>query len=270
MPAAHVPPDPAAYPRLLPEKGTTAMMYEYDDRDLSYAPGRGRWHFVLNIEPPGVVDSGLNAVQILEDSTSRYAAEWKSRLTPCDPDALHVLLAGSKDARMLWDPCVDDDPDSPSAIGRSGCVCWQTFRDPVTWLPVGANHYRTVSGNIEEWCYHTYAPLGLADDERLDRLIIDRAAHIFWIRTDAGTLHFLPEQQGQGYECGYSGGGPVDLARMIEAIVANDGYHVTPLPMNGPPPDDKVLAWVASAAANRTQELTLDQMKVLCRTGMVP
>lgn len=245
--------------------------YEYTDHDLSYQPGRGYWHFVVYVEPPGAVTSSANAAVILEDSTdspSRYLAEWKNRLVRCEPDALHVLRVGSNDARMLWDPCVYDDPDSPSAVGQSGCLCWQTFRDPATWLPVAANHYRTVGGNIEQWRYHTYAPLALGDGERVDRLIIDQDAHAFWIRTDSGTLYLLPERRGQGYGAGYSGGGPVELARMIEAMAATDGSQVSARPVHGPNPKDTVLNWISRA--DRTQELTLDQMKTLCQGGRLP
>src|SRR4051812_16200022 len=174
---------------------------------LSHSPERGYWHFVLYIEPPGGPGSALNASQSLRTSTSRYAAEWLNRLTSCDPDALHVSLVTTANARKLWDPCVYDDPASPSAVAGDGCLCWQTFRDPATWLPVAANHYRTVSGNHEEWRYYTYAPLALPG-ERLDTLIIDREADMIWVCTDNGTLHMLPEAQGAGYSVGYRGGGP--------------------------------------------------------------
>jgi hypothetical protein len=126
---------------------------------------------------------------------------------------------------------VYSDPESPSAIAGDGCVCWQTYRDPETWLPVAAHHYRTVSGNIEHWDYKTYAPLSVPEGECLEALIIDREARVFWVRTDRGALHLLPEKQGAGYEVGYGGGGPTELARMILK--------------------------------------TLEQLKLLCRTGMV-
>ncbi|WP_405113469.1 hypothetical protein OG559_06595 [Micromonospora sp. NBC_01405] len=245
------------------------MTYEHGrDLHLTYDPGRGYWHFVLYIEPPIGPGSGLNSGKVIETCTSRYAAEWINRLTPCDPDALHVALVGKADAPSLWHACVYDDPDSPSAVARDGCVCWRTFHDPVTWLPVAANHYRTVSGNHENWRHHTFTPLALPEKERLERLIIDHEAHTIWVRTDQGTLHFLPEARGVGYSVGYKGGGPAELARMIEKIVKSDGHEVTAGTSRGAP-NEKVLSWVSSKAADRTQELRLDHLKLLCRTGTV-
>ena len=55
---------------------------------------------------------------------SIYAAEWLDRLVAKEPDALHFMLAGGK-APKLWDACVYDDPDSPSAVDGEGCLCWQ-------------------------------------------------------------------------------------------------------------------------------------------------
>ncbi|SCL20692.1 hypothetical protein GA0074692_0951 [Micromonospora pallida] len=243
------------------------MTYRHEgDLQLTHSPARGYWNFVLHIEPPGVVGSALNASQRFDASRSRYAAEWLDRLVPCDPDALHLTLVGPSDAPKLWHPCVHDDPDSPSAVAREGCVCWQTLRDPLTWLPVAAHHYRTASGNHEHWQHCTYAPLSLPDGERLDALIIDREAHMIWARSNSGALHILPEEQGRGYNVGYGGGGPTELARMVEKIVKSDGTDITP----GTPtemPNRRVHSWVSSKAADHTQELTLDQLKLLCRTG---
>lgn len=244
------------------------MTYQHDgDLHLSHNERRGYWHFVLYIEPPGEPGSAINADQRFETSASRYAAEWLGRLTPCDPDGLHVTLVGAKDAPNLWNPCVYDDPDSPAAIARDGCLCWQTSRDPVTYLPVAAQHYRTVSGNHENWTHSTYAPLALPEGERLATLIIDREASMFWVRTAHGVLHILPERAGAGYNSGYSGGGPAELARVIEKIVKSDGYDVTAGTRGSPSP--AVDAWVSSTAAAHTQELTLDQLKTLCRAGTV-
>jgi len=86
------------------------------------------------------------------------------------------------------------------------------------------------------------------------------------LAADRGALHFLPEQQGSGYNVGYGGGGSTELARMIEKIVRSDGHLVPGTPNEMP--DARVLGWVSSKAADRTQELTLDQLKLLCRTGM--
>jgi hypothetical protein len=247
------------------------------DLQLVYDPNKGYCHFVLYCEPPVGPGLGLNGGKHLRIgktsdgkavAVSPYAREWVDRLDPCDPDALHVALVSKQDAPNLWHPCVYTDPESPSAVAGDGCVCWQTFHDPVTWLPVAAHHYRTVTGNHEHWSYYTCAPLGFPEGERLASLIIDFGGHEIWMRTEEGTLHFLPEAHGAGYSTGYNGGGPTELARMIEKIVRADGYNVTP----GTPrdmPDTKVDAWVSSEAAKRTQELTLDQLKRLCRTGMV-
>ncbi|MCG5452941.1 hypothetical protein [Micromonospora hortensis] len=245
------------------------MTYEHArDLNLTYDSGRGYWHFVLYIEPPHGAGSALNGGKIMQASTSRYAAEWINRLTECDPDALHVALVGKNDAPNLWHPCVYEDPESPSAIARDGCVCWQTFHDPVTWLPVAAHHFRTVSGNHEYWRHFTFTPLALPEKERLDRLIIDSEADSIWVRTDQGNLHFLPEARGAGYSVGYGGGGPTELARMIEKIVQMDGYGVAAGTSRGMP-NEKVMSWVSSKAADRTQELGLEQLKLLCRTGSV-
>ena len=242
---------------------------------LVFDPNKGFCHFVLYSEPPIGPGIDLNGGKVLTiDKTtdgapartgSRYTREWVQRLEPCEPDALHVALVGSRDAASLWHPCVYADTQSPAAISGDGCVCWQTFHDPVTWMPVAANHYRTVSGNHEKWRYYTCAPLGFPDTVRLASLIFDDE---IWIRTEDDVLHFLPEALGAGYSRGYNGGGPTELARMIEKIVQLDGYNITPGTARGMP-DHKVLAWVSSPAAKHRQELSLEQLKLLCRTGLV-
>ncbi|MEV0290671.1 hypothetical protein AB0H36_41635 [Kribbella sp. NPDC050820] len=140
----------------------------------------------------------------------------------------------------------------------------------MTWLPVVARHYRTVSGNIENWVHLTFAPLALPETERLSSLIIDHEAGMQWVRTEAGTLHILPEQRGRGYSAGYGGGGPTALAEMIHQIVERDGYGISANEAARPlQQGDKAWTWVTSKAADHTQELTLTQLKTLCRTGMV-
>jgi hypothetical protein len=243
------------------------MAYQHDDDlHLTYDSRRGYWHFVLYIEPPAGAGSAINASQSFKKSTSSYAGEWLSRLIQCEADALHVSLVRPHDAPKLWDPCVYEDHKSPSAVAGSGCLCWKTFRDSVTLLPAVAHHYRTASGDIDEWTYFTYAPLSLPDSDRLDRLVIDREADMFWVRTDRGTLHILPEKQGAGYGTGYGGGGPSELARMIEKIIKSDGYDVS-AGTEHKPSGAKVYSWTRSVAADRTQELTLDQLKLLDRGG---
>ncbi len=245
------------------------MTYQHDrDVYLTHSPERGYWHFMLYIEPPAYTGGAINAGQQLDTYASRYAAEWRDRLTPCTPDALHVTLVTPDEAPQLWHPCVYDDPDSPSAVAGDGCLCWRAFRDPITWLPVAVHHYRTVTGDREHWEHHTYAPLALPDGEQLTALIIDREADMVWARTDRGTLHILPEKQTAGYSTGYPGSGPAELARMIEKIVASDGYDVTPGTPNQQPAET-VFGWASSHAAAHTQELTLQQLMLLCRTGVV-
>ncbi|MFF4803338.1 hypothetical protein ACFY1U_33845 [Streptomyces sp. NPDC001351] len=46
---------------------------------------------------------------------------------------------------------MDDDKDSPAAVGGSGCLCYRTFMDPEFGLPVIAHRYRTVGGNTDQW-----------------------------------------------------------------------------------------------------------------------
>ncbi|GAB1639638.1 hypothetical protein [Krasilnikovia sp. MM14-A1259] len=245
------------------------MTYQHNnDLYLTYSPARGYWNFVLYVEPSGPPVSAINAGRLFWLSTSRYATEWRDRLIACTPNALHVMLAGQSNAPELWHPCVYDDPQSPAAIG-DGCDCWKTFYDPVTGLPVAANHELPLGRAQERWQYHTYAPLSLPENERLTVLVIDRETGLFWVRTDHETLQILPERQSNGYEVGYRGGGPTELARMIEKIVRSDGQDVSAGTPRPGMPDKKVLNWVSSAAADRTQEFTLDQLKLLCRSGMV-
>ena len=238
------------------------------DRELkfTYDSRAGYYHFILQVRPGRGAGTGVNAALVIEPTDSRYVREWLARLIPCEPDALHVALAGPHDARRLWDPCALEDPQSPSAMGRRGCICWKTSWDPVTGLPVASNHVRTAGGDDDEWRHHTFAPLSLPPGERLEVLVIDAEANVFWVRTDAGTLVLLPEATGVGYGVGYRGSRSSQLARMIERIVQSDGHDVTPVPPNYQP-DHRVYSWLVSAAADRTQELTLDQLKTVCRTG---
>jgi hypothetical protein len=49
-----------------------------------------------------------------------------------------------------------------------------------------AGHYRTVSGNIEGWNHHTFAPVAMPDSDRVASLVIDHEAGMEWVRTDDG------------------------------------------------------------------------------------
>jgi len=244
------------------------MAYQHDgDLTFAYRPSSGPWHFVLSVESHGPSAAAFNASLIIEGSTSPHVAEWLDRLVRCDPDALHVARVGSSDAPKLWHPCVRDDPESPSAIGGDGCVCRQTFRDPVTLLPVVAHHFRTVGGEIEEWRYLTYAPLALPEGERLSALVVDREATLFWVRTARGTLHLLPEDaRSGGYGVGHRGAGTTDLAHLVQRIVTSGGRDVS-AGKTRDPLNEKVYSWVTSRAADRTREIPLSRLEHLCRTG---
>jgi hypothetical protein len=109
-------------------------------------------------------------------------------------------------------------------LGIEGCTCLQTLYDPEFRLPVVTDHYRTVSGNIETWTYHTYAPLDLRPHDRFSSLIIDyrnSGNADVWVRTIDGLLSLIPEQEGHGYGIGYGGGGPFALAQFIQQIVTS-------------------------------------------------
>jgi hypothetical protein len=242
---------------------------------LKYNQRRGYWNFVLYLEP-GVVTAAFNGAQIIEEPVtprepvSPYAVEWLRNLVRCEPDALHVAVVGSKDAARLWHSCYVDDSESPAVIAGDGCLCWQAFRDPATQMPVAAEHFRTVTGNIEHWRYYTFAPLELPDGEKLERIIIDREAGVFWIRAVSSALYLFPEERGSGYEIGYGGGGPAELARFIVKIVQSDGYDLSAGTTHEEHYNAFVDDWAGDGASNYTQELTLEQLRILCRKGVVP
>ena len=140
----------------------------------------------------------------------------------------------------------------------------------MTWLPVAANHYRTVTGNIENWQYRTYASLSLPGNERLEALIIDRETHTFGIlqkrrapapstSADGGRVRLRIRRRRS------SATGPDDRqdrrVRRVRRGGRTGGVYTRERAGSG--------AWVRSTAADRTQELTLDELKVLSRTGMV-
>lgn len=249
-----------------------------DELHLAYNPERGYFHFVLYVEPPVGPGSALNGTQVIREggpnllaSTSPYAQEWMARLRPTTPNALHVSLVADDDVPKLWHPCVYDDTASPAAVAGSGCLCWQTFTDPITQLPVVAHHRRNVgpNPNYENWMYYTYAPLALPAAEHLASLVIDVNTELFWVRTSSGSLHIAPEdRRSGGYSVGYGGTGPDNLALWIEQVVASDGRDITGS-LTGDRPGGRVRAWTSSKAAKRTQELSLGQLETLCRTGAV-
>lgn len=237
-----------------------------DRLKLHYTPSSGFVHLTMYLEP-GIVTSGLCATQrIEEENYSPYFDEWKARLEPAEPNAIHVSFLRSSEAPRLWEECGLVDPSSPSAVAPDGCVCIRPLVDPLTLMPVVAEHYRTVTGRIDTWTHVTYSPVELPPEERLSILVIDRESGAFWVRTERGDLHFLPEKVGRGYNVGYHGGGPGELSRMIVKMVNSDGYQIAA----GTSSDDRnelVDDWACSKEADATMELTLDDLQSLCRSG---
>jgi hypothetical protein len=229
-------------------------------------PTRGYAHFVLYVEAGiGVAGAAWNATVIIERQ-SPYAREWQERLVRCEPNPLHATFVDNREIPKLFHPCVDEDKDSPLAISGLGCVCRQTFYDPEFGLPVVAQHHRSAGEGTDLWTYTTYAPLDLRPDDVFASLVIDRINRLFWIRTTAGTLSLLPERNGHGYEVGYAGSGPVELAEYLHKLIASGGRDTTigGLPQ-GQDVDPRILAWVTSPDANRTQELTMVQLEAIQR-----
>ncbi|MFG2825038.1 hypothetical protein ACGFX4_37130 [Kitasatospora sp. NPDC048365] len=231
--------------------------------DLQLTYDRGWQHIVVHTEPGlGAAMSGLHGTVPIERD-SRYTREWLSRLEPCDPNPLHTLLVGNETIPKLFHPCVYDDPQSPSAVAGSGCVCYRTFYDPEYGLPVIAHHYRTVTGNIENWKHTTYAPYALREKDIFGSLIID-GGDLFWIRTQTGTLSLLPESR-SGYGIGYGGGGPTQLASYIQQLLDTDGSNTTAQAGYGKPAK-RILDWTRDPANKAlTQELTLSDLRRIQR-----
>ncbi|WP_240677106.1 hypothetical protein [Actinacidiphila soli] len=241
------------------------MSYKQRDLKVTYEPHKGWAHFVLYTEPEhGIAAGGLNATASFERQTP-YVREWLGRLQRCEPNALHATLVENRKIPDLFHPCVYDDKDSPSAVGGSGCVCYQTSYDPEFGLPVVEHHYRTVGGNIENWTYFTYAPLDLRPDDTFASLIIDQR-HLFWVRTADGVLSLLPEENGRGYGVGYGGGGPAELAQYIQKLIDSNGQDTAAgASRYDDSADPQIHAWVSSEAATGSQELTLDDLKRIQR-----
>ncbi|MFH8736793.1 hypothetical protein [Streptomyces sp. NPDC017964] len=238
------------------------MSYQQPDLTVVYEPTNSWCHFVLYAEPGrGAVGAGLNANVSIEQMTP-YAREWVRRLQRCRPDPLHTTLVAPRDIPDLFHPCVHEDKNSPAAIAGDGCTCKQTWTDPEYGFPVVAEHFRTVSGNIETWKYRSYAPLDLRTQDKFSSLIVDPLG-MFWIRTEAGVLSLLPEGQGRGYGVGYGGGGPSEFARYVQKLIESNGQDMGVC--NGYADDSKldsaILAWAQSKAANRRQELTLPDLR---------
>jgi len=234
------------------------------DLDLVYEPDQEWAHFVLYTEPgSGIVSSAFNDM-LRVDGDSPYAREWRDRLQQVEPNPLHTLLLPDKRKMpALFHPCVYEDENSPSAVGKSGCVCFQSWYDPEFGMPVVADHYRTVGGRIENWTHRTYAPLDLRRDDVFDSLIIDGGRN-FWIRTTDGLLSFLPQHRMHPYNIGYGGGGPGELARYIQKLIDTNGEDTSAnTGFGGREVHPGILAWVSSEDSTHSRELTLDDLRAL-------
>ncbi|WP_331729606.1 hypothetical protein [Streptomyces platensis] len=240
--------------------------YTHSELNLT-DPTKGYTQFVLYTEPRlGVACASLNATVTIRRQTP-YGQEWRDRLQRCVPSAMHATLVDSMMIPKLFEPCVDEDTDNSSAVRRSSCACYRTWYDPEFGLPVVGEHYRTVSGDIDDWTYTTYTPLDLRPDDVFASLIIDGENGLFWARTADGTLSFLPQEQGRGYGFGRTGGGPTDLADYLTKLLASDGKDTA---AGGPPysirtVDQQILAWVESKPDARHLELTFEELRAIQR-----
>jgi hypothetical protein len=246
-------------PRRANERAT--VTYTHPDLNLTN-PSAGYTHFILYTELDKNAVTALNATVSFEEQTP-LVREWFGRLQRSEPNALHAMLVGHRDIPKLFYPCVYEDKDSPAAVAGDGCTCYQTYYDPEFRLPVVADHYRTVTGNIETWTYRTIAPLDLRPGDHFGLLIIDRRGAgnaDFWIRTTGGVLALIPEQEGRGYAIGYGGGGPLELARYIQQLIASDGRDTAAIGGDADV-DDRVSSWACSETNTQSHELTLADLR---------
>lgn len=226
---------------------------------------KGYLHFVLYTEPRlGLATSSLNAALDVEASytATPHFQEWRSRLVRCRPNAMHCSLVEPGSIPGLFRPCVTEDKDNPAAISRSGCACRQTYYDPVFGLPVVAEHCRYAgAGGTDQWGYLTYAPLALRPDDVFSSFIT--SSGLFWARTDEGVLSFLPQKNANGYNMGYSGGGPHALAAYLTQVARSDG-RATAAGASRKDVDPAILAWMESSAAERGRnELSLSDLQAM-------
>lgn len=240
------------------------MPYQPPDLNLT-DPTKNFLHFVLYTEPSaGIASNSLNADISIEPTQTQtpHFQEWLSRLQRCEPHALHCTLVEPAKIPALFHPCVEDDKDSPAAVAGSGCLCRRAFYDPEFGLPVVAEHFKNVGGDgLDQWTYQTYAPLDLRPDDTFSRFIVGRG--LFWARTETGTLSILPQHHANGYNIGYSGGGPRALAQYLTQIADTDG-HDTAAGTQHEPPHPAILTWTQSEAADRgVNELTLRDLKAM-------
>ncbi len=127
----------------------------------------------------------------VDTASCAQAGQWASRLQAGPRTALATELGGDGDQDILIDPITD--------------------------MPA----VRTSDGSIK-----TMAPQRLPAHSPLAALTIGRGHNSVWVTTQDGTVFPAP-QIGGGYTWGYSGGGPMALARLIELLL-KDITHTAP------------------------------------------
>ncbi|MFD3678603.1 hypothetical protein [Streptomyces sp. NPDC058613] len=241
----------------------------FEARDLNLTdPTKGFMHFVLYSEARlGVATLSWNAELRIEpqQTTTPRLQEWRSRLVRCEPNAMHCMLVERSRIPALFHPCVTEDASSPSASGGVGCMCRRTFYDPEFGLPIVGEHFKQrQEGGTDQWTYQTFAPLGLRPEDAFSRLYISR--HLFWGRTENGSLSILPQREGRGYSVGYNGGGPAALAAYLTQL-ADSGGQKTAAGASYEQAHPAILAWTQSSAADRgTTELSVGDLQAMQRS----
>ncbi|MFE6194827.1 hypothetical protein [Streptomyces sp. NPDC057838] len=129
---------------------------------------------------------------------SRTGAEWINRLRPVRPTAIHRLWAEEGD-------------------GTVG-----TFVDPVTGSPVVAFKGRFMFRDGREISYLGRAPKRLPTGSVLKELVLDDP---IWVRTADGVLYPAPSMEAPGLSWGYSGSGPMTLARCVGRLLDDGAAH---------------------------------------------
>lgn len=222
-------------------------------------PTKGFFHFALYSEPSnGIACAALNADVAIERN-SIYVAQWRERLRKCTPNALHATLVTTESVPQLFGPCAEEGHAANAMFD-----CHDSYVDPLFGLPVVVRHTRNARSGRETWACSTYAPLDLRPDDQFERLIIDRESNTFWARTTDGVLSLLPEAQGRGYNVGYGGGGPIELARYITQLLDTGGKETA---AGGTPftekPNAQILKWATSDLPARDREWTLRKLRTL-------
>lgn len=156
-----------------------------------------------------------------DPESSRAAAEWTAQLKPAPagrpPTVLERLLLEHVDAADQGELLHDETSGFP-AVRRT---------DHLGEITVFASIPQRIS---------TVSPLAE----------VTFAGHTIWIRTEDGRLWLAPEMSGAGLSWGYSGGGPVALARLLDMLL--DDITAPPVqPGDAKRPNDGLLALVESA-----------------------